>query len=81
MQVQLSKLALERFIQEQVKAGYFSSPEAAVEAAVTQMMLDRDALTEQDLADIEASDAEIDRGGYAELDDFVAAMRKKFCGG
>lgn len=82
MQVQLRKPDLERFLHEQVKAGFFPSPEAAVEAAVVQMMLDRKAvsLTEQDAAAIEASEAEIDRGECVHLEDFAAAMRKKFCG-
>jgi hypothetical protein len=37
--VQLKKRELANFIDQQVKSGHFPSPEAAVEAAVEQMML------------------------------------------
>ena len=82
MQVQLKKPELEKFIDDQVKAGYFPSPEAAVEAAVARMMVDREgeSLTADDVAAVEASEAEIDRGERVEFDDFAASMRIKYGG-
>lgn len=82
MQVHLKKPELEKFIDDQVKAGFYPTPEAAIEAAVAQMMLDREtvSLTEADVAAIEASEAEIDRGEGVDFDEFAAAMRKKYCG-
>ena len=83
MQVRLTKPELERFIADQVKAGHFPSSEAAVEAAVEEMMRTRaDAeLTDEDVDAINESEAQIDRGESVDFDDFAAAMRKKYCGG
>src|SRR5436190_401787 len=44
MPVELTKPELQRFISEQVSAGNFPSPEAVVEAAIEQMILDRQQL-------------------------------------
>jgi len=81
MQVQLRKPELEKFIDEQVQAGYFPTPEAAIEAAVAQMMVDQgtDGLTDEDMAAIAESDAQIDRGECIDFDIFAAEMRKKYC--
>jgi Arc/MetJ-type ribon-helix-helix transcriptional regulator len=82
MQVQLTHPELAKFIDEEVKAGHFPSPDAAVEAAVAQMMIDREAieLSDEDIAAIEQSDAEIDGGEAVEFDMFATEMRKKYCG-
>lgn len=79
----MTKPELERFIADQVKAGHFPSSEAAIEAAVEQMMRDRaDAeLTDEDVDAINESEAQIDRGEFVDFDGFAAAMRKKYCGG
>ena len=44
------------------------------------MMIDREiaSLTGDDLAAIDASEAEIERGEGVDFDDFSAAMRKKY---
>ena len=44
MHVPLKTPELEKFIRDQVTAGYFASPEAAVEAAIAQMKIDQDAI-------------------------------------
>jgi Arc/MetJ-type ribon-helix-helix transcriptional regulator len=63
MQLELTKPELEKFIHDQVQAGRFSTPEAAVEAAIEQMMLsDNDELSDEDVAAIEQGEAELDRG-------------------
>jgi len=80
MTVQLNP-QLQKFIDDQVRAGHFPSADAAVEAAIEQMKLDQAhfELTEAELNAIEESEAQIDRGEYAEFDAFAAEMPKKFC--
>lgn len=82
MQLQLTKPELEKFINEQVEAGHFPSPQAAVEAAVEQMMHNRvdSELTDEDAEEIEKSEAELDRGEFVEFDSLASEMRKKYCG-
>ena len=80
MKLRFTNPELEKFLAEQVEAGNYASPEAAVEAAVEQMMHDHAdvSLTEEDLEEISKSDAEIDRGEFVEFDAFAAEMRKKY---
>lgn len=79
MQVQLRKPELERFIDDQVRAGRYTSPEDAVEAAIAQMMVDQTTihLTDEDMVAIHESEAQIDRGESVEFDTFASEMRKK----
>jgi Arc/MetJ-type ribon-helix-helix transcriptional regulator len=81
MQLQLKNPELENFLTEQVKAGHFASPEAAVEAAVEQMKLDQSsvALTTADLDGIKESEAQINRGESVDFDTFEGEMRRKYC--
>ena len=74
------KPEVERFIDEQVKTGRFSSREAVVEAAVERMMDDGEdlELTDEDVAVIQESTQQIERGEYVEFDAFAAEMRKKY---
>ncbi len=80
MQVLLSKPELARFIDKEVKAGHFPSPEAAIEAAVEQMMLDRtvDDLNDETADAINRADEQIKRGEGIDFKQFAAEMRKKF---
>jgi Arc/MetJ-type ribon-helix-helix transcriptional regulator len=82
MQLQLKNRELENFLTEQVKAGHFASPEAAVEAAVEQMKLDQSSveLTTADLDAIKESDGQIDRGESVDFDTFEGEMRRKYGG-
>jgi Arc/MetJ-type ribon-helix-helix transcriptional regulator len=70
----------ERFIEEQVKAGRFSSSAEAVEAGIARLMLDpeADVLDEQDVADIQQSLEEIKRGDVVDAKVFHAEIRKRF---
>ena len=72
---------VERFIDEEVQAGRFSSREAVVEAAIGKMMVEREefALDEEDVAAIIESEEQIDRGEFVEFETFAAEMRKKYC--
>ena len=83
MQVQLSKPELQKFIDEQVKAGHYSSAQAAVEAAVEQMMLDQQAyeLDDETAEAINRAEEQIDRGEGIDFHQFAAELRKKFAAG
>jgi Arc/MetJ-type ribon-helix-helix transcriptional regulator len=79
MHVVLQRPELEEFIDEQVKAGHFASPDAAIEAAVEQMMRARqDVELDDETADaINRAEAQIDRGEGTDFKLFAAEMRKK----
>jgi Arc/MetJ-type ribon-helix-helix transcriptional regulator len=79
MQVRLTKPELQRFIDNQVKAGCFPSPEAVVEAAVERMMVDQETNDlDQETADaINRSEDQIDRGEGIDFRRFASEMRKK----
>lgn len=78
MVVQLKKPELQRFIDEQVKAGRYSSPDAAIEAAVQQMMLEQEGLDDQTLAAINRADEQYDQGQYVEWRDVRDELRKRY---
>ncbi|HEX4796305.1 MAG TPA: hypothetical protein VH370_21125 [Humisphaera sp.] len=80
MVVQLKKHELEKFIADQVKAGHFASPDAAIEAAVEQMMLDHGALDDETVAAINRADEQYDRGEFVEWRAVRGDLRKKYTG-
>lgn len=71
---------LERFIDDQVKAGHFPSADAAIAAAVDQMRADTESisLTDEDWSYILESDRQIERGECVDFDVFAAEMRKRY---
>ena len=77
------KPELQRFIDAQVKAGRFASPEAAVEAAVEQMMLDHapTELDDETAESINRAEDQIDRGEGIDFKQFAAEMRKRMIAG
>jgi putative addiction module CopG family antidote len=83
MQVQLTKPELQKFIDEQVRAGRYSSAQAVVEAAVEQMMLDGEAyeLDDRTAEAINRGEEQIDRGEGIDFHQFAAELRKKFPAG
>jgi Arc/MetJ-type ribon-helix-helix transcriptional regulator len=82
MQVRLNRPELERFIDEQVKTGRFTSPDAAVEAAVEHMMLQPDVELDQETIDaINRAESQIDRGEGIDFASFAAIMRKRMAAG
>lgn len=70
----------EKFIQEQVKAGRFSSSAEALEAGIARLMVDPkpDILDEQDVADIEKSLQQLKRGEVVEAKTLHAKIRGRF---
>ncbi len=83
MQLLLNNPELGKFIDDQVKAGHFASPEAAVEAAVEQMMRQADGneLDDETADAINRGDDQIDRGEGIEFKQFAADWRKKLAAG
>jgi Arc/MetJ-type ribon-helix-helix transcriptional regulator len=79
MQVQLTRPELERYIAQQVEAGHFPSAQAAIEAAVEQMMLagDEFELSDEDVEAINEAEDQLDRGETVDFDTFAAEMRKR----
>jgi Arc/MetJ-type ribon-helix-helix transcriptional regulator len=78
MQISLTKPDLARFVEDQVKTGHYPSPEAVVEAAITDLRDATDAgLDEETIAAINRAEDQLDRGEGLDFDDFAAAMRKK----
>ncbi len=80
MLLELKSPELRKFLDEQVRAGHFPSPEAAIEAAVAQLMVDQASveLSDEDLEAIAESDAQFDRGEVIDFDTFAAQMRAKY---
>jgi len=80
MLVQLNRPEINKFIDDQVKAGHFPTVEAAVEAAIENMMRDRvgDDLDDETSAAINRAEEQIARGEGIDYKTFAAEMRKKF---
>ena len=72
---------LQKFVDEQVNAGHFPSPEAVVEAALAEMRNYRaEPLDADTIAAINEADQQADRGEGIELDAFRAQMSERFGG-
>lgn len=82
MDITLSKPEIERFVDEQVGAGHFSSPAEVVEAALARLMLDPvfDELDDATIAAIEEGNAQIEWGEGIYFQAFAAEMRKRYTG-
>lgn len=56
---------LQKFIYDKVNSGEYSTAQEVVEAGLARLMLDAEpAIDDQTLADLEAGEAEIDRGDF-----------------
>ena len=80
MHIELTKPKLQKFIDEQVQAGHFPSAQAAVEAAVEQMMLDHGVLDDSTIAAIANADAQYERGEFVEWGEVREKLRQKYLG-
>jgi Arc/MetJ-type ribon-helix-helix transcriptional regulator len=78
MHFQLSKPELAKFVDDKVKSGDFPSREAVIEDALARMMDEEVALTDEDVAAINESEEQIDRGEFVDFKEFAAQMRKKY---
>lgn len=77
------KPELKEFIDEQVKAGHFSSPAEVVEAGLARLMLDPepDELDADDLAAIEESEQQIAGGQDLDWREVRAKLRRQYLHG
>jgi Arc/MetJ-type ribon-helix-helix transcriptional regulator len=82
IQISVQKPEIQDFIEEQVKAGRFSSPTEVIEAGIARLMLDPadDELDDEDLAAIEESEEQIARGEDLDWNEVSANLRKKYLG-
>jgi Arc/MetJ-type ribon-helix-helix transcriptional regulator len=80
MHVDLTKTKLQKFVDDEVRAGHFPSAQAVVETAVEQMMLDHGVLDDATVAAIAEADAQYARGEFVEWRDVRDDLRKKYLG-
>ena len=72
---------VQQFIDEQVRAGRFPSPEAVVEAAIVELRQNGvESLDDDTIAAINEGEAQADRGEGMDLDAFRAHMMKRVAG-
>jgi putative addiction module CopG family antidote len=76
------KPELERFVEEQVRAGRFASPAEVLEAGLARLMLDppADELDAADLAAIEESETQIARGEDLDWKEVSKDLRRRYLG-
>lgn len=77
------KPELERFIEDQVNAGRFSSVADVLEAGLARLILDPpgDWLDGEDLTAIEVSERQIARGEDVDWKEASATLRRQYLGG
>jgi Arc/MetJ-type ribon-helix-helix transcriptional regulator len=70
----------ERFIEDQIKAGRFSSPAEALEAGIARLMMDAepDVLDVHDVSDIQTSLEQIHQGDVIDAKTVHAELRERF---
>jgi putative addiction module CopG family antidote len=68
----------QKFIEDQVRAGRFRSPDEVLAEAVNRMMIDNDhELDDATIAAINRAEAQLDRGEGIDFDRFAAEMRQR----
>lgn len=79
MNVQLNP-ALEKFVNDQVRQGRFSSPAEVLEAGLARLMLDPDPdeLDAHDVAEIQESLAQMRRGEVLDWKEYSAKIRARY---
>jgi len=71
----------QRFIEEQLKAGRYGSPDELLDAALTRMMEEESAgIEDATLAAIDESEDQIERGQYQDWKRVSAELRAKYSG-
>jgi putative addiction module CopG family antidote len=76
------KPELQKFIEDEVRAGNFTSHDEVIEAALARLMLDDPAAgpDADTLAAIEEGEAQLDRGEGIALDEAFRNLRRKHLG-
>jgi Arc/MetJ-type ribon-helix-helix transcriptional regulator len=68
----------EKFIEAQIKAGHFHSPDALVQEAVSRMIAEADLeLDDETAAAINRAEEQLERGEGMTFDQFVAELRRR----
>ena len=76
------KPELQKFVEQQIKTGHYSSPDEVVADALTRLMDELPGeLDEQTLAAIDESEDEIEQGKYHDWKDVSARLRSKYVDG
>ena len=79
MNIQEINPELQRFIEEQVKSGAFSSPTEVIEAGLARLMLDEEEeMDDEEIAAIEKAEEQIKRGQYRDFSEIAAEIRAKY---
>jgi Arc/MetJ-type ribon-helix-helix transcriptional regulator len=79
MKVDVKRSELERYIEEQVSAGFFPSAEDVVEDALLRVMVeDQTELTDEDVAAIKLSDEQFSRGEGIDADEAKKQIRRLY---
>ena len=79
MHLELSKPELRKFVEDQVTAGHFQSPEQVLEEALLRMM--EEEVDDETLAAIDEGDAQLDRGEGRPWEEVREELRTKYLGG
>jgi len=78
MQINLKKPELTQFVQDEVTAGRYPSPEAVVEAALDELRDTAGHLLDDDtVAAIQRAEEQLDRGEGIEFEQLVAEVRRR----
>jgi Arc/MetJ-type ribon-helix-helix transcriptional regulator len=82
MNVQLTKPELEKFVEEQVRTGNYSSPAEVIEAGLTHLMLDTEieSLGAETLRTLEERAARVKQGHFRDWKEASAELRQKYLG-
>jgi len=78
--IRLTKPELQKFVDDQVRSGQFTSPEQVIEAGLARLMLDPAPPEDSDnetLAAIERAEAEFERGEGRPFKEFATEFRAK----
>ncbi len=78
MNIQLTKPALAKFVDDEVRSGHFSSAAEVIEAGLARLMLDPEPqdLDAETLAAIERAEAQFDRGEGIPVEEAFERLRR-----
>jgi Arc/MetJ-type ribon-helix-helix transcriptional regulator len=80
MNIQEMSPELQRFVEELVRSGKFSSTTEVIEAGVSRLMIEEGGLEldEETWAAIDEAERQIERGEYRDFREVAAELRKKY---
>jgi Arc/MetJ-type ribon-helix-helix transcriptional regulator len=80
MNIQEMAPELQRFVEELVRSGKFSSTTEVIEAGISRLMIEEGGLEldEETWAAIDEAERQIERGEYRDFREVAAELRKKY---